>query len=228
MTLFLQAAQGVAETVAAQPQTMNVWQLFIAGGWLMWVLLALGGLAVYIFVERFIAIRKASDIDPNFMNRIRDLIMDGKIDAAVNLCKRTNTPGARMVIKGIERMGRPMTDVQTAIENVANLEVSRLERGLPLLATVAGGAPMIGFLGTVMGLVQAFMDISNTPGGMVDMGMLSGGLYVAMITTVGGLLVGIPAFFGYNYLVSRIEYVVFQMENTTIEFTDLLNQPIAK
>ena len=176
---------------------------------------------------RFMAIRKASVLDMNFMNRIRDYISDGKISTAVNLCKKTDTPIARMIEKGIERIGRPMSDVQTAIENVANLEVSKLENGLPFLATIAGGAPMIGFLGTVLGMVQTFMDMSAA-GGTVDLGLLSSGMYVAMVTTVMGLIVGIPAYFGYNYLVARIEKLVFQMEANSIAFMDILNQPVQK
>ena len=224
MTIFLQAA-GAA--VAEQPQTMGFGELFLAGGWLMWVLLVLGALAIYIFVERFIAIRKASKIDQNFINKIRDFIYEGRMEAAVDLCKSTDTPIARMIDKGIERIGRPMTDVQNAIENVANLEVSKLENGLPFLATIAGGAPMIGFLGTVLGMVQTFMDMSAA-GGTVDLSLLASGMYVAMVTTVGGLIVGIPAYFGYNYLVARIEKLVFQMEANSIAFMDILNQPVQK
>jgi biopolymer transport protein ExbB len=224
-TTTADAVAGAVTEVAAE--TMSFGDLFLAGGWLMWVLLALGGLAIYIFVERFIAIRKAANVDTNFINRIRDFIYEGKIAAALNLCKTTDTPIARMTEKGIERIGRPMGDVQTAIENVANLEVSKLERGIAVLASVAGGAPMIGFLGTVIGLVQAFMRMSAA-GGTVDMSILAGGMYVAMITTVGGLLVGIPAYFGYNYLVARIEKQVFQMETSSIAFMDILNQPIEK
>lgn len=207
---------------------MSLWQLFNSGGWLMWVLLALGGVTIFIFVERFLAIRKASQgMNMGFMNRIRDAISDGNIRAAIDMCRRSNTPIARMVEKGIERLGRPMGDIQNAIENVANLEVSRLENGLPFLATIAGGAPMIGFLGTVMGMVQTFMDMAAA-GGTVDMALLSGGMYVAMITTVGGLLVGIPAYFGYNYLVAAIEKLVFRMEANSIAFMDILNQPAQK
>ena len=207
---------------------MSLWQLFNSGGWLMWVLLALGGVTIFIFVERFLAIRKASKgMNMGFMNRIRDAISNGDIRAALEMCRRANTPIARMGEKGIERLGRPMGDVQNAIENVANLEVSRLENGLPFLATIAGGAPMIGFLGTVMGMVQTFMDMSAA-GGTVDMALLSGGMYVAMITTVGGLLVGIPAYFGYNYLVAAIEKLVFRMEANSIAFMDILNQPAQK
>lgn len=228
MITLLQAAEvAVNETVNEAAQQMGLWELFNKGGWLMWVLLLLGGFTIFIFVERFVAIRKASKLDMHFMNRIRDYIYDGKIDSAVNLCKKTDTPIARMVEKGIERLGRPMNDVQTAIENVANLEVSKLENGLPFLATIAGGAPMIGFLGTVMGMVQTFMDMSAA-GGTVDMALLSSGMYIAMVTTVGGLVVGIPAYFGYNYLVARIEKLVFRMEANSIAFMDILNQPVQK
>lgn len=227
MMFLLQAVPEAADLFSeeAVQESMSLWQLFLAGGWIMWVLLALAGLSIFIFTERFMAIRKASDWDMNFMNRIRDYVYEGNIDAARDLCKRTNSPIARMILRGIDRIGRPMNDVQTAIENVANLEVSKLEDGLPLLATIAGGAPMIGFLGTVIGLVQAFMDMSHA-GGTIDIGILSSGMYVAMITTVGGLLVGIPALFGYNYLIARIEKLVFQMEANSLAFMDLLNQPV--
>ena len=224
--LLLQTAEVAQQTTEAGQ--MSLWQLFNSGGWLMWVLLALGGVTVFIFVERFLAIRKASKgMNMGFMNRIRDAISDGNIRAAVDMCRRADTPIARMVEKGIERLGRPMADVQSAIENVANLEVSRLETSLPFLATIAGGAPMIGFLGTVIGMVQTFMDMSAA-GGTVDMALLSGGMYVAMITTVGGLIVGIPAYFGYNYLVAEIEKLVFRMEANSIAFMDILNQPAQK
>lgn len=223
--MLLQATEAVAVAAEEGAKTMGLGQLFLAGGWLMWVLLALGGVAVFIFFERFWAIRKASQVDGNFMNRIREYIYDGKIASAVQLCRNTDTPIARMIDKGIERIGRPLNDVHTSIENVANLEVSKLETGLPILATIAGGAPMIGFLGTVIGLVQAFMSMAEA-GGTVDMSILAGGMYVAMITTVGGLIVGIPAYFGYNYLVARVEKLVFQMEANSIAFMDILNQPV--
>ena len=226
LLLLQQVAEEAMQTTEAGQ--MSLWQLFNSGGWLMWVLLALGGVTVFIFVERFLAIRKASKgMNMGFMNRIRDAISDGNFRAAIDMCRRSDTPIARMVEKGIERLGRPMADVQSAIENVANLEVSRLENGLPFLATIAGGAPMIGFLGTVLGMVQTFMDMSAA-GGTVDMALLSGGMYVAMITTVGGLIVGIPAYFGYNYLVAEIEKLVFRMEANSIAFMDILNQPAQK
>ena len=190
MMTFLQAAEAVA---TSEETRMGLWKLFSMGGWLMWPLLALGGVTIFIFVERFMAIRKASVLDMNFMNRIRDYISDGKIHTAVNLCKKTDTPIARMIEKGIERIGRPM----------------------------------IGFLGTVLGMVQTFMDMAAA-GGTVDLSLLASGMYVAMVTTVGGLIVGIPAYFGYNYLVARIEKLVFQMEANSIAFMDILNQPVQK
>ena len=206
--------------------SVGFWDLFMGGGWLMWVLVALACVMIFIFVERFIAIRKATTIDKNFMNRIRDYISEGNIDAAVDLCRRTNSPIARMVEKGIERIGRPMSDIQTAIENVANVEVAKLETGLPWLSSIAGGAPMIGFLGTVVGMVQVFIDMSANQSGTIELAQLSSGMYVAMVTTVGGLVVGIPAYFAYNYLVARIEKLIFRMEATTIAFMDILNQPV--
>ena len=230
MIKLLQTAEQVVETVAvetAAAKEMSLWEMFNAGGWLMWVLVVLGGITIFIFVERFVAIVRASRLDLNFMHRIRDYVVAGNVKEAVAYCHSYRTPIARMIEKGLERLGRPMSDVQNAVENVANLEVSKLENGLPFLATIAGGAPMIGFLGTVLGMVRTFMDMS-TAGGTVDMTLLSGGMYVAMVTTVGGLIVGIPAYFGYNYLVARIEKLVFRMEANTIAFMDILNQPAQK
>ncbi len=227
---MLQAVDSTAlvnELTETTSKSMSLWDLFQAGGWLMWVLLGLGGFVVFIFAERFISIRKATQLDMNFMNRIRDYISDGRIDAALDACRRTDTPIARMIEKGIERIGRPMSDVQTAIENAANLEVAKLEKGLPYLSMISGGAPMIGFLGTVIGMVQAFMAMEGA-GGVVDMSVLAGGMYIAMLTTVAGLIVGIPAYFGYNYLVARIERLIFRMEANSIAFMDILNQPVRK
>ena len=210
----------------AKVKTMSFWELFQAGGFLMWVLVLLACVMIFIFVERFLAIRQASQIDVDFMNRIRDYISEGNIDAAMDLCRRTDSPIARMIEKGIERIGRPMGDIQTTIENVANVEVAKLETNLPWLASISGGAPMIGFLGTVIGMVGVFMDMSANNGGMVDIASLSDGMYTAMVTTVGGLAVGIPAYFAHNYLVARIEKLVFRMEATSIAFMDILNQPV--
>jgi biopolymer transport protein ExbB len=186
---------------------------------------ALSVIAMYIFLERYFAIRKATKEDSNFMNRIRDYIHEGKIDSALALCQSKDTPVSRMISKGVKRIGRPLNDVHAAIENIGNLEVSKLEKNLPTLATVAGAAPMIGFLGTVMGMIQAFYDMSNA-GNNIDVSLLSSGIYQAMVTTVAGLTVGIIAYFAYNILVAKVEKVVFNMEATTTEFMDLLNEPI--
>ena len=230
----LALANEIAEKASAEATTssMSIWDLCFGGGAfsvvLMCLLFALFFVMVFIFVDRFIAIRKATTIDSNFMNRIRDFISEGNIEAAIDLCRRTNSPIARMVEKGIERIGRPMSDIQTAIENVANVEVAKLETSLPWLSSIAGGAPMIGFLGTVVGMVQVFMNMSANQAGAIELSQLSEGMFVAMITTVGGLVVGIPAYFAYNYLVARIEKLVFRMEATTIAFMDILNQPVQK
>jgi biopolymer transport protein ExbB len=181
-------------------------------------------IAIYIFVERLLVINAASKDDPTFMNRIKDHILNGKMESAIKLCKQTNTPSSRMIEKGITRIGRPMNDVQVAIENMGNIEVSKLEKGLSVLASVAGGAPMIGFLGTVLGMVQAFYDMASA-GSNVDISILSSGIYVAMVTTVAGLIVGILAYFANNYLISRIRNLVTNLETKTMEFMDLLHEP---
>ena len=229
MLKILQAADVAAKvaTESVAESNMSLWALFNQGGWLMWVLLLLGGVTIFIFVERFIAIQRAQQLSPRFMERIRDYIVEGKMKEAIGLCRKEDTPIAHMIEKGLERLGRPMSDVQNAIENVANLEVSKLENGLPFLATIAGGAPMIGFLGTVTGMIQAFWEMANA-GNNIDITLLSGGIYEAMITTVGGLVVGIAAMFAYNYLVSRVDKVVSQMEARTMSFMDLLNEPEQK
>ncbi len=203
---------------------INVIDLAFKGGWIMIVLLLLSLLATYIFIQRLLVIRRAGKQDETFMNRIKDYIHEGKIDSALNLCRSTNTPSARMIEKGITRLGRPMNDVLVAIENVGNLEVAKLEKGFPIIATTAAGAPMLGFLGTVTGMVRAFFDMANA-GTNVDVALLSGGIYEALVTTVAGLVVGIITLFAYNYLVSQVDNVVNKMEASTMEFMDLLNEP---
>ena len=203
---------------------INVIDLAFKGGWIMVVLLLLSLMAIYIFVQLLIIIRRAGKEDETFMNRIKDYIHEGKVDSALNLCRSTNTPSARMIEKGITRLGRPMNDVLVAIENVGNLEIAKLEKGFPLIATTAAGAPMLGFLGTVTGMVRAFFDMANA-GTNVDVSLLSGGIYEALVTTVGGLVVGIITLFAYNYLVSQVDNVVNKMEARTMEFMDLLNEP---
>jgi biopolymer transport protein ExbB len=222
-----QATDGLPEfTTEVMPTEaqMNIIDLAIKGGWIMIVLLILSLVAVYIFIQRILIIRRAGKEDESFMNRIKDYIHDGKTDSAINLCRSVNTPSARMIEKGITRLGRPMNDVLVAIENVGNLEVAKLEKGFPVIATTAAGAPMIGFLGTVTGMVRAFFDMANA-GSNVDVSLLSNGIYEALVTTVGGLVVGIIALFAYNYLVSQVDNVVNKMEASTMEFMDLLNEP---
>ncbi len=211
----------------AQEQTLNLIELATKGGWLMIILLLLSVMAIYIFGNKWWMIRKAGNIDKNFMNDIHDFIHDGKIKSAIELCQKYDSPVARLVEKGIERIGRPLQDIQTAVENMGNVEVARLEKGLPMLATIAGGAPMIGFLGTVTGMIRAFFRMA-TAGNNIDITLLSGGIYEAMVTTVGGLFVGIIAYFGYNFLTSQISNLVFKMESTTIEFIDMLHEPADK
>ena len=215
-------------TVMEQPieESINLFTMAQYGGWIMIVLLLLLAFALYLFVERLVVLTKATREDKTFMSRIRDFIKEGNIDSATKLCKRTNTPSARMVEKGITRIGRPMQDVQVAIENVGNLEVSTLEKGLVLMATIAAGAPMLGFLGTVLGMVQTFYNMAQNASGVIEISSLSEGMYQAMVTTVGGLIVGILAMFAYNFLVSRIDRVVRQLESRTMEFMDLLNEPV--
>ncbi|MDR0995829.1 MAG: MotA/TolQ/ExbB proton channel family protein [Tannerella sp.] len=220
------AMPNLTDTLAQTPQAaeLSVIDLSVKGGWIMLVLLALSLIACYLFVQRLLVIRRAGKQDESFMNRIKDYIHEGKVDSAMNLCRSVPTPAARMIEKGISRLGRPMNDVMVAIENVGNIEVAKLEKGFPIIATIAAGAPMIGFLGTVTGMVKAFFDMANA-GANVDITLLSSGIYEALVTTVGGLVVGIIVLFAYNYLVSQVDNVVNKMESNTMEFMDLLNEP---
>lgn len=220
------AAEVAAEAVPVQEDlSFSLIEMAFKGGWLMIPLFLLSVVTIYLFAQKWWAIKKASKIDENFMKEIRDHIHEGKIKAALGLCQQTDTPISRLIEKGIERIGRPLSDIQTAVENMGNVEVARLEKGLPMLATIAGGAPMIGFLGTVMGMVQAFYNMAQA-GNNIDITLLSGGIYTAMVTTVAGLIVGIMAYFGYNFLTSQVSDLVFKMQNNTIEFMDLLHEPV--
>jgi biopolymer transport protein ExbB len=225
--LILQGTNA-SQIIGNQPTelTLNFWELSLKGGWIMIPIVLLWFIAVYLFIERYWAIKKAAREDINFMNRIKEYIHEDKIESALALCQAQKTPVARMIEKGIQRIGRPLSDVNAAIENVGNLEISKLEGGLPTLATIAGGAPMIGFLGTVIGMIRAFYDMSMA-GNNIDVGRLSNGIYTAMVTTVAGLIVGIAAYFAYNILVAKVEKVVFTMEANTTEFMDLLNEPVS-
>ena len=222
-----EAVEQMTATPAAQPAEMNesLFSLFTMGGPLMWVLLALSILAIYLIGRKWWTIKQASKIDHNFMNDIRDYMNQGKTKSALTLCSKYDNPVARMTETGIRRLGRPMNDIRAAIENTGNIEVARLEKGLPLLATIAGGAPMIGFLGTVLGMVKAFFNMSKA-GNNIDITLLSDGIYTAMLTTVGGLIVGIIAYFGYNWLTSKVSDLVYKMESSTLEFIDIvLHEP---
>lgn len=218
LTNLLQAG---VEAVPVQPNA-SLFGMAAKGGWLMLVLLLLSILAIYIFGKKWWVIRQAGRIDKDFMMDIRDYIHDGKVKSAQTLCTKYDTPVARMVEAGIIRIGRPLRDIQIAVENVGNVEVANLEKGLPYLATIAGGAPMIGFLGTVIGMIQAFFNMANA-GNNIDITLLSSGIYTAMVTTVGGLIVGILAYFGYNYLSTKISSLVYDMESATIKLLDVLS-----
>lgn len=234
--LMAQATGSMADAIASEnpvltpidsAEQMNMLDMAFKGGWIMLVLALLSVICFYILFERMYVIRRAGKEDPMFMDKIKDYILSGEIKSAINYCRKVNTPAARMIEKGITRLGRPINDVQVAIENVGNIEVAKLEKGLNVMATISAGAPMIGFLGTVTGMVRAFYDMANA-GNNIDITLLSGGIYEAMITTVGGLIVGIIAMFAYNYLVGLVSGVVNKMETKTMAFMDLLNEPAKK
>lgn len=215
----------VAEAVAEPTELrMSLWNMAVQGGWIMLILAIASVIAVYIFVERFITINRAAQNDNLFMDTIRNYMKEGKLDEAKVLCQRTSTPLSRMIEKGISRIGKPLNDIQTAIENVGNLEVGNLEKGVALLAMISGAGPMLGFLGTVIGMIRAFYDMSMA-GNNIDIELLSTGIYQAMVTTVGGLIVGIIAFIFYNILVAQIDKVVNLLESKSVEFMDVLNEP---
>ena len=222
--LILQVATETVTEAVEQP-TMNLWTMATYGGPIMIVLALMLAFGVYLFIERMVTLKQASKEDSTFMNRIKDYIYEGKIESAIKLCREVNTPSARMVEKGISRLGRPMNDVLVAIENVGNLEVAQLEKGMVIMASISGGAPMLGFLGTVTGMVQTFYDMSINNSGVILLSDLSSGMYQAMVTTIGGLIVGILAYFAYNYMVSRVDSVVRNLESKTMEFMDILNEP---
>ena len=229
MLLFIQENKAsLAETVSEE-KTLSIYKLIMDGGLggqiiiaILFTLLAVG---LYIYFERFFAIRAASKVDEHFMDQIRDYVSNGKLEAASALCENKNTPTARLIRKGISRIGKPLEDINTAIETAGKLEVYQLEKNVSVLATIAGAAPMIGFLGTVIGMIIAIHEIANA-GGQIDIKMLSDGLYTAMTTTVAGLIVGIVAYITYNHLVVRTDKVVYQMEAMSVDFLDLLNEPV--
>lgn len=225
LNILIQATNVAIASPEAEEIRLSLWELAKEGGWIMVVLAIFSIIAVYIFSERFITINKASKRDDNFMNVIRECMIEGKLEEAKDLCRQTDTPISRMIEKGISRIGKPLNDIQTAIENVGNLEVSKLEKGVALIGMISGAAPMLGFLGTVTGMIRAFYDMSMA-GNNIDIELLSAGIYEAMVTTVGGLFVGILAYIFYNIIVSKIDKVVNLLESKSIEFMDVLNEPV--
>lgn len=212
------------EVVSTHTETLNILDLAVKGGWIMIVLLILSIVAVYIFADRYIVLNKASREDHSFMESIKSHIHKGDLNAAKELANNNNTTIGKMISKGLSRIGRPLNDINLAVENVAKLEVARLEDRVSLVGTIAGLGPSVGFLGTVTGMIRAFFDMA-TAGNNIDIGVLSSGIYEAMVTTVGGLIVGILANFLYSLLVSKISKVVFLLEARTMEFMDLLHEP---
>jgi len=213
----------------SQEKTLSVMTLIMDGGVggqiIMSILFVLLIVAVYIYVERFLAIKEASKEDKNFMNQIKEQISIGNLDAAKGLCSKIDRPVVNLIQKGISRIGKPLEDINTAIENAGKLEIYKLEKNVSVLATISGAAPMIGFLGTVIGMIVSIHEIANA-GGQIDIKMLSDGLYTAMTTTVGGLIVGIISYITYNHLVVKTDKVIYQMEAKSVEFLDLLNEPM--
>ena len=207
-------------------ETLSLWSLVMDGGYIMIPLALMLVVSIYIFVERCLAISHASKEDSSFMQRIRDYVHEGDLESARQLCKKTDTPYARLILKGVTRIGRPMQDVLVAIENTGNIEVAKLGKGFTWLSTTAAGAPMLGFLGTVTGMIEAFYALAMAGTG-ANIIVLSSGIYQALVTTVAGLIVGIIALFAYNFLVSRVNRVMTGMETKTMEFMDLLNEPAA-
>jgi biopolymer transport protein ExbB len=222
----------VAQEALIDPQpvekTISIWELVSSGGIGGQVIMITLGLlfffALYLYFERLLAINAATKIDINFMNNIKMNILNGKIDAAKMLCAQTNSPVARLTEKGISRIGKPLEDINTAIENAGKLEIYKLEKNVSMLATISGAGPMIGFLGTVIGMILAFHKMASG-GGQIEVGALAEGIYTAMTTTVAGLVVGIISFMGYNHLVVKTDKVVHQMEANATDFLDLLNEP---
>jgi biopolymer transport protein ExbB len=225
-SILLQATATAEQVAQTTTKSMDLFTLAKAGGWIMIVLAILSVIVIYIFVERYLALNKALKEDTSFMNNVKNCIHNSDLQGAKNLCQANNSPIGRMIGKGLARLGRPLNDINQAVENVGKMEVAKLESGISMIATISNLAPSIGFLGTVTGMIKAFFDMANA-GNNIDIQLLSGGIYEAMVTTVGGLIVGIIASFLYSILVGRINKVVFILESRTNEFMDLLHEPAA-
>ncbi|MGN6618514.1 MAG: MotA/TolQ/ExbB proton channel family protein [Ilyomonas sp.] len=226
MGILLQIADTTSKLVTAAAQTpekITLWSLLDKGGWLMYPLYLLLVAAIFVFFERLIAIRKASKIEPNFMSIIRDNIMTGNITSARNLAKNTDNPVAQIIYKGLQRIGKPIDAIEKSMENVGKLEMYKMERNLSVLSLIAGIAPMFGFLGTIAGMIQLFYDINST--GNFELSVIAGGIYVKMITSASGLIIGLIAYVGFNYLSTQIDKTANKMEAASAEFIDILQEP---
>lgn len=226
MGILLQVADTTSKLVTAAAQTpekITLWSLLDKGGWLMYPLYLLFAAAIFVFFERLIAIRKASKIEPNFMSIIRDNIMTGNVTSARNLAKNTDNPVAQIIYKGLQRIGKPIDAIEKSMENVGKLEMYKMERNLSILSLIAGIAPMFGFLGTIAGMIQLFYDINST--GNFELSVIAGGIYVKMITSASGLIIGLIAYVGFNYLSTQIDKTANKMEAASAEFIDILQEP---
>ncbi len=212
-----------ASAIPAPPEKISMWDLLQKGGWIMYPLYLLLVSAIFVFFERWIAIKKASRIEDNFMNIIRDNILSGNVTAARNIAKNTNNPVARMIDKGIQRIGKPIDAIEKSMENVGKLEMYKMERNLSILSLIAGIAPMFGFLGTIVGMVQLFYGIAST--GEYTLSNIAGGIYVKMITSASGLIIGLIAYIGYNFLSTQIDKTANKMESASADFIDMLQEP---
>ncbi|HLP51531.1 MAG TPA: MotA/TolQ/ExbB proton channel family protein [Chitinophagales bacterium] len=223
LQIVVDSATTAAETVAQQPASLNLLDLIVKGGWIMIPIGLLSVVSVFLMVERFIVISRASKVDSGFMANIKAMLMDGKTEAALSLCRSTNTPIARLLEKGIKRLGKPIKEIESAVENTGKLEIYKLEKNLSYLGIIAGIAPMFGFVGTISGVIKIFYNISLADN--ISIGLIAGGLYEKMITSAAGLVVGIIAHIGFHYLNTMIDRVSFQLESTTVEFIDLIQEP---
>lgn len=216
-------SSSIAKGAVAQQQTLNLLDLVMKGGWVMYPLAVLSVISVYLIVERYITISRASKVDPGFMSNIKHMLLDGKTDAALSLCRSANTPISRLLEIGIKRLGKPVKEIESAVENTGKLEIYKLEKNLSYLGIIAGIAPMFGFVGTISGVIRIFYNISLADN--ISIGLIAGGLYEKMITSATGLIVGIVAHIGFHYLNTMIDRVSFQLESTTVEFIDLIQEP---
>lgn len=224
MVFFLQVdTSHIVNAVAQQPQTTSLWSLLNKGGWIMYPLYLLLAVAIFVFFERLIALRKAGRIDANFMHIIRDNIITGNVTAARNLARNTDNPVARIIDKGIQRIGKPIDAIEKSMENVGRLEMYQMERNLNILSLIAGMAPMFGFLGTIVGMLQLFSEIARS--GELELSGIAGGIYTKMITSAAGLIIGLLAYVGYNFLNTQVDKTANKMEIASAEFTDILQEP---